>query len=107
MMDLLTRREEIILLSVWKLKDGAYGMSIKDHVSQVTGKKWLFGSIYTPLEKLLEKGYLISEKGEPTPERGGRAKVFFILTGEGLDALKNLQKIYEFLWDDIPALEVR
>ena len=107
MMDLLTRREEIILLSVWRLREEAYGMAIRNHVSQVTGKKWLFGSIYTPLEKLLEKGYLRSEKGEPTPERGGRAKVYFMLTNDGLNALMNLQKVYEFLSKDIPVLEAK
>ncbi|MCP4723887.1 MAG: PadR family transcriptional regulator [bacterium] len=106
-MDLLTRREEIILLSVWRLKNEAYGMTIKNHVSQATGKKWLFGSIYTPLEKLLEKGYLRSEKGDPTPERGGRAKVYFMLTKDGMNALQNLQRVYEFLWKDLPLLEAR
>ncbi|MFC1563894.1 PadR family transcriptional regulator [candidate division KSB1 bacterium] len=104
-MNFLTRREEIILLSVWKLKEEAYGMAIKKHVSKITGKRWLFGSIYTPLEKLLEKGYLQSEKGESTPERGGRAKVFFSLTKDGRNALIDLQKIYNFLWNDIPALK--
>jgi len=106
-MDLLTRREEIILLSVWRLKNEAYGMAIKNHVSKVTGKKWLFGSIYTPLEKLLEKGYLRSEKGDPTPERGGRAKVYFMLTKDGMNALQNLQRVYEFLWKDLPLLEAK
>ncbi len=104
-MEYLSRKEEIILLSVWRLGENAYGMAIRDQLSEVTGRKWLFGSIYTPLETLMEKGFLSSEKGEPTAERGGRAKVYYKLTEEGKNSLIVLKKMNASLWMNVPPLQ--
>ena len=104
-MKLLSRTEEIILATVWKLKDDAYGIAINDFINQSTGLNWKFGSIYTPLGRLVENGYLNTAEGEPTRERGGRRKIYYRLTKRGVAAMKELQKINTAVWTDLPSLE--
>lgn len=96
-MKLLARIEEILLLTIWKLGDKAYGMAIRDEIIDATGENWLLGSIYGPLGRLHKKGYVRSIKGDPTPERGGRAKAYYEVTPEGKEALLKIQKIHNFL----------
>lgn len=48
----LSRPEEIILLSVLKLDNNAYGVSIREMVQDMTGKYWSIGAVYVPLERL-------------------------------------------------------
>ena len=104
-MKLLSRAEEILLLTIWRLQGTAYGMSIKAEVEKATGSNWSFGAVYAPLNRLLKKGLVSAEKGEPTPERGGRSKVFYTLTNDGKDALKALQKVHQATWVGIPSLK--
>ena len=103
-MKLLSRSEEIILLSIWRLQQNAYGIAIQQNVADVTGKDWSFGAIYAPLNRLLQKRYITSIEGEPTPERGGRRKIFYQLTEDGKAALLEVQKVHEKIWLDIPSL---
>ena len=105
-MKLLSRIEEIILLSIWRLGDGAYGMAIREEVIKATGKKWLLGAIYGPLGRLHKNGYVLNIKGDPTPERGGRSKVYYRLSREGIRALHEIQRVNEVIWDGIDNLEL-
>jgi len=104
-MDLLSTKEELILTAIWKLRKNAYGMSIRKEIIDVTGMNWLLGSIYTPINGLLKKGLLESRTGEPSPIRGGRAKVYFLLTENGITAMAEIQKVNKLIWQDIPSLE--
>ncbi len=103
-MKLLSRSEEIILLAIWKLQKNAYGMAIRDQVATATGKKWSFGAIYAPLNRVLKKGLVTSTEGEPTPERGGRRKIFYQLSPDGKRALAEVQKVQQTMWAGIPNL---
>ena len=103
-MKLLSRIEEIILVAIWRLGDNAYGMTIREEVIQATGKEWLLGAIYGPLGRLHKNGYVESVKGEPTAERGGRAKVYYRLSTEGRAALEEIQQVNAYLWKDMPDL---
>ena len=98
----LTRLEEQILLSVWKLKGNAYGTTIFQHIREITGKRLAIGGIYFPLERLVNKGYLEAYKGEPTPIRGGQNKRFYILTRPGLDILIKVRETQEAFWERLP-----
>ena len=104
---ILSRTEEIILATVWKLQENAYGVMINDYIRQNTGLNWRFGSIYTPLGRLVQKGLLITREGEPTSERGGRRKIFFQLTNDGKKALLEVQKVHDAIWLNMPLLEVK
>ena len=71
-MELLSRWEEVYLLSIWELKDNAYGVSIKKRVSEKTGKILSYGGLYFTLSQLVKKKLVKKTAGEPTQKRGGR-----------------------------------
>ncbi len=95
----LTLTEEMFLLAVWKLKQDAYGVTIRRHVSRETGRTYPYGTLYSALDKLVRKGYLNKTTGDPIPERGGRRKYYYHLTDDGLEALKNAMELKRRLWD--------
>ena len=101
-MKLLTRAEELILLAVWKLKGNAYCIPIRGRLSEITGEDWSLGSIYMPLDRLVKKGYLKSYLSPSTPERGGRHKRIYELTGEGMKALIHARQVQARIWQDVP-----
>jgi len=101
-MKLLSRAEEIILLSVVKLEGNAYGISIRDLIHKHTGIKWSLAQIYDPLTKLTQKGYLVKHRGKSTAERGGRHKYLYEITKEGKEALMEIRKVYENIWGKVP-----
>jgi DNA-binding PadR family transcriptional regulator len=104
-MRLISRLEEIILLSIWRLQDNAYGITILEEAKKATGKSWLTGSIYASLGRLLKNGLVISVQGEPTSERGGRRKIFYRLTHEGQQALLAVKRVNEIIWSSIPPFK--
>ena len=104
-MKILSRTEEIILATVWKLQGNAYGVTINEYIRKNTGLNWKFGSIYTPLGRLARKGYVKTLKGAPSPERGGRRKIYFELTEKGKEALLVIQKVNSAIWIDMPVLK--
>ncbi len=79
--------EQLILLAVLRLGEGAYGVGIRDEIVERTERSITRGALYAGLDRLEEKGLLKSRLGEPTAERGGRAKRFYELTGSGELAL--------------------
>ena len=104
-MKLISRIEELILVSIWRLQDQAYGLSIMEEVAKATEKKWLTGSIYVSLGRLLKQGLVEAVEGEPTPERGGRRKIFYRLKPAGQTALQEIRKVHNALWAGLPPFE--
>ena len=105
-MKFLSRPEELVLITIWKMREEPYGVNIRKYISEMTGKYWSIGSIYVPLDRLEAKGYLTSYLADPTAERGGKAKRFYKLTEEGLEQLKEIRKIYQTFWQDLPDLSL-
>lgn len=103
-MNLISRNEEFILLTILKLRDQAYGVSIRRQIKEDTDETWSFASIYQPLDKLLRKGFVQKVKGEPTAERGGKSKFYYFLTPEGKQALLAVQERHDRLWRDVPEI---
>jgi len=103
-MKILSRAEELVLLSVWRLEENAYGVTIRKHIIEMTGTDWSIGAIYVPLDRLSKWGYLETLQGEPTSQRGGRSKRYYRLTPEGLDALEQLKQVQQNMWSDLPDL---
>ena len=106
-MQLLSRSEEIILLAIWRLQDAAYGLSIREEISEVTSNKWTVGAVYAPLHRLEKKGYISSEQGEPEARRGGRSKVYYQLTPTGKRALVRVKEVHDTQWVGIPSLRAK
>jgi PadR family transcriptional regulator PadR len=102
----MTRNEEVILLTILKLKGNAYGVSIQKQIYQDTGDKWSFASIYQPLDNLVRKKYVRRVKGDPTARRGGKSKFYYEVTPEGLKNLRKLKKAHEQVWSSIPGISL-
>ncbi len=79
--------EEIVLLATLRLAGQGYGKTIREQVSEATGRDVSIGALYATLDRLERKGFIKSHQGEATPERGGRAKRYFEVGGAGIAAL--------------------
>jgi DNA-binding PadR family transcriptional regulator len=90
--DRLGRFEEYVLRALVRLRDNAYGVPIRREIVAATGHDVSFGAVYTTLERLERKGYVSSRMGEPTPERGGRAKKYFRIEAPGIRALNDVRE---------------
>lgn len=102
-MNHLTKNEEIILLSILRLKENAYGVSIKNQIKDRTGDDWNYGLLYATLDQLVKKGLLIKKEGKPLPERGGRRKIYYSISPGGHRALGEAYKLQVALWDGVAA----
>ena len=99
----ISKAEEMVLLAIWRLKDEAYGVSVRRQIRKDTGKDYTYGTLYGLLRQLAFKGLLEKYLGEPTPEKGGRGKTYFELTPDGIDALKEAIAFHRRLWEGIDA----
>jgi PadR family transcriptional regulator PadR len=93
--------EQVVLLAIARLKDEAYGMAIREEIADRTGRDVGIGSVYSALDRMEAKGFVSSSLGDPTPERGGRAKRFYRLEREGALALHRARKMFASLWDGL------
>ena len=64
--------EEIVLLTVAILGDGAYGVAITEEIEQQAGRSVSISAVHAALQRLEEKEMLSSYMGDATAERGGR-----------------------------------
>lgn len=90
--------ELTILLAVTRLGDDAYGLGIRRDVSARTRRDYSVGAIYTTLERLETKGFVVSRTTEPTPTRGGRSRRQFKVTGAGQRAIRNAERVAMSVW---------
>jgi PadR family transcriptional regulator, regulatory protein PadR len=97
--------ELMLLLAVIHLGDEAYGVPISRELEKHRGKDVAVGSVYAALERLEAKGLVSSMLGDPTPERGGKAKRFFRITKEGLRQVHETRRVLTRLWQTIPDLK--
>ena len=100
--DSLSNFELMVMLALIRLGDEAYGVPICDEIA--AGRDVALGSVYAALERLQDRGLVVSSVGEPTPERGGRAKRYFKVTGKGLDLVRNTQQTLTRMWKGLRAL---
>jgi len=96
--------EQIVLLAILRLGEDAYGVAIRDEIRQRTGRSTAPGALYTTLDRLEQKGLVSSRLGEPTPERGGRAKRFYAVSAEGAAAVERAQRCYQSLLEGLHIL---
>lgn len=80
----LGQLELMVLLAVTSLDGKAYGVQISKCIEQASGREVALASVYVALERLERKGLITSSLGDPTPERGGRARTYFKPTAAGL-----------------------
>ena len=101
-MEYISRADEILLLAVLRLGEEATGVTIIKEVRKTMGKKLSLGGLWVSLDILAKKGLVTKRLGDPTPRRGGRRKLYYRLTNEGLEALERVQELNRALWKEIP-----
>src|SRR5580704_11154521 len=99
--------ELTVMLALIRLSENAYGLPIAQEIELKSGREVSLGSIYSTLERLETKGLVASELGEPTPQRGGRAKKYFSVTAKGLREVRETQRMLKQLWQGLRQLEGR
>jgi PadR family transcriptional regulator, regulatory protein PadR len=102
---LLTDFELMILLATLRVGDAAYGVPIAAEIERTGGRRVVVAAVYTALDRLERTGLVASSVGEPTPERGGRAKRYFRVTAQGMRAVKETQRALIALWNGVPQLK--
>jgi DNA-binding PadR family transcriptional regulator len=96
--------EQVVLLAILRLGDDAYAVTVLDEIARCTGRDVARGSIYITLDRLETKGYLRSRLGDPTPERGGRAKRYYTLRPRAVDALRESRRALVALWRGLESV---
>lgn len=96
--------EELILLTVGILYKKAYGVAVMDEIEKQTGRKLNISAVHAVLQRLEDKGYVLSEMSDPTSERGGRRKRVFLLTAAGKKVLEEANELRNQLFNQIPKV---
>ncbi len=96
--------EELVLLTVGILYEDAYGLSITDELERQTGRKVMISAVHKSLVRLETKGFLVSEMGGATHERGGRKKKLYFLTAAGKSALSHSRELRNKMWSSVPKV---
>ena len=96
--------EELILLTVGALFESAYGVAIMDEIDRQTNRRLNISAVHSVLKRLETKGFVKSEMGGATNERGGRRKRLFKLTTLGKKALDESMQVRSHLYNQIPNM---
>jgi DNA-binding PadR family transcriptional regulator len=94
----------MILLALMRLGDDAYGVPIARELEESVGRVVALASVYASLDRLVDRGFVETELGEPTAERGGRAKKYFRITGKGIREVRAAKQSLTKLWKGLPQL---
>jgi PadR family transcriptional regulator PadR len=78
--------EYLLVTAATRLGEDAYGAAIRQEIEEATGKSCSIGALYTTLDRLEAKGFVKTRMGDPTPQRGGRAKRMVRVTADGVRA---------------------
>jgi len=103
--DNLGEFELTVILGLLRLGEEAYGVPIAREIEVSADREVGIASVYAALDRLERKGFVSSRRGEPTPERGGRAKRFFRVTALGLRRVRKTQRTLIRLWQGLPQLK--
>jgi DNA-binding PadR family transcriptional regulator len=100
---LLNDTELMTLLAILRLGEEAYGVPLCEEFKLMTGRTAALASVYKTLERLEKRGLVASRMGEPSAQRGGRAKRFARVTERGQQAIDATRTLLNSLWQDVPV----
>ena len=95
--------EELVLLAVSALAEGAYGVAIKELLDRETRRDVSIGAVYAALDRLEAKSLIVTQKTTGPADRGGRIRRGFNVTADGRRALREMRAVRERLWRASPA----
>ena len=90
--------EQIVLLAIIQLGDDVYGVPIVEEIERRTGRHVAPAAVYITLRRLEAKRLVTSWLGDPTPERGGKARRYVKVTQKGLVSLRATRKVIDQMW---------
>lgn len=93
--------EQMVLLALLRRDNDAYGMEVREEIEARTGREVSYGAVYTTLDRLENKGFVSHRMGDPTPERGGRARKHFRVEPAGLEALLRTRQRLALMWEGV------
>lgn len=96
--DALGEFEHAVLAAIAHLDDDAYGVTIGSEIESRTKREVSVGALYTALDRLERKGFIVSTMSDPTPRRGGRSKRQVRLTPGGRAALRKSREFLDRMW---------
>jgi len=102
--DQVGKLELMVLLALLRVGHDAYGVPIAQEIREIGGKVSI-GSVYAALDRLERKRYVSSSLGDPSPERGGRAKKYFKITAKGMREVQESQRMLTSLWRNLAVLK--
>src|SRR6266513_2085174 len=97
--------EQLVLLGVLRLEreDSSYGAAIRQEIHARSGRDVSINAVYTTLDRLESKGFLISSVGDPTPQRGGRRRKSYALRPSGIAALRQAYRVFTAMADGLES----
>ena len=96
--------EFMTLVAMMRLEDDAYGVAIAREIERASDRDVALASLYLTLGRLEANGLIEAKRGEPTPERGGRAKTYFKITAKGIREVRDARRALMTLWNGVPEL---
>ena len=96
--------EHLLLLAILRQDNEISGADVARELTRQTGREAARGTMYVTLDRLERKGYLTSQMGEPTTERGGKAKRLYSITADGVASLKKSGEALRAMWQGYESL---
>jgi PadR family transcriptional regulator PadR len=98
--------EQMVLLAILQVEGEPYGVPIMDEIERRTGRTVSRAAVYVTLRRLEKRGLVTSWMGEPTGERGGKARRCVRVEPKGLELLREARRAMNRMWDDLDAATV-
>ena len=99
--------EQMVLLAILHLRGESYGVPILEEIERRTGRTVARAAVYVTLRRLEEKGFVASRMGDPTPERGGKARRYVRIEPAGARALREARQAAERMWQGLDPVSLR
>ena len=99
--------EEMVLLVVLSLGQEAYSVGIAKEIAHVAQRKVVHSVVHAALTRLEKKGFVTSQMGKATEERGGRRKRIYSATGAGVRTLEKIKAQRDYLWNNVTAEQIK
>jgi len=96
--------EQMVLLAILRLGDGVYGVPIVDEIESRTGRSVARAAVYVTLRRLEKKGLVESWMGEPTEERGGKARRMVRVRPAGRRLVHESREAMDAMWQGLDAV---
>ena len=92
--------EELVLLAILRVGEGAYGLAIVDELERTADRPVARATVYVLLRRL-EKAGLIASRRESPEEARGRPRRLVRVTDEGRKLLSRSRSTMLRMWDGI------